>query len=382
MGLKILLIGEYSRLHNSLAEGLLQLGHIPTRVSSGDSFKNYNTDFSLYAKITSGTYIGKKIKNLVYALTGFDLEKTEKGLRFYFLLPKLKGYDHIQLINSDAIETHPKFSIYLYKKLLAQNKKMSLLICGDEPPVIDYLLKKELPDCILTPFFKNPALKRYYWYALKYTKPGYRKLFDWVKENSTVIIASDLDYKIPMERLGYTVTHIPNPVNTDVIRYIQPPGNKKIVIFLGINRLSSIRKGTPYFEEALKIIQQKYPDKAEIIIAENMPYASYIQKYKSAHIVLDFMYSMDQGYNALEAMAAGKTVFTGAGKEFMNYYNLPERVAIHAIPDTNVIVAELEHLINNPEEIKAIGLRASTFIAKEHNYIEIAQKYIDTWRSE
>lgn len=379
MGLKILLVGEYSRLHSSLAEGLLQLGHIPTRVNSGDSFKKYSADLSIYAKITSGTYIGKKIKNLVYTLTGFDLEKTEKGLRFYFLLPKLKGYDHVQLINSDAIETHPTFSVFLYKKLLAQNKKMSLLVCGDEPPVIDYLLKQELPGCILTPLFKNPALKRYYRYALKYTQPGYRKLFDWVKQNSNVVVVSDLDYKIPMERMEYSVTHIPNPVNTDAIKYVQPPGNNKVVIFLGINKLSSIRKGTPYFEAALKIIQQKYPNETEIIIAENMPYADYIQKYQSAHIVLDFMYSMDQGYNALEAMAAGKTVFTGAGKEFMDYYNLTERVAIHATPDTEAIVSELEHLISNPEEIKAIGLRARAFIEKEHHYIKVAERYFKAW---
>ena len=43
--MKILLVGEYSGLHNSLKEGLIQLNHKVTLVSSGDNFKNYPSDF-------------------------------------------------------------------------------------------------------------------------------------------------------------------------------------------------------------------------------------------------------------------------------------------------------------------------------------------------
>ena len=37
-----------------------------------------------------------------------------------------------------------------------------------------------------------------------------------------------------------------------------------------------------------------------------------IKNYEQAHIILDQVYAFDQGYNALEAMAKGKVVFTGA----------------------------------------------------------------------
>ena len=37
--MKILLIGEFSRLHNSLKEGLLALGHEVVLVNNGDGFK-------------------------------------------------------------------------------------------------------------------------------------------------------------------------------------------------------------------------------------------------------------------------------------------------------------------------------------------------------
>ena len=45
--MKILLLGEYSNVHWTLAEGLRQLGHTVTVVSNGDFWKNYPRDIDL-----------------------------------------------------------------------------------------------------------------------------------------------------------------------------------------------------------------------------------------------------------------------------------------------------------------------------------------------
>ena len=42
--MKILLIGEYSNLHNSLKQGLVNNGHNVVLLSNGDGFKNYEAD--------------------------------------------------------------------------------------------------------------------------------------------------------------------------------------------------------------------------------------------------------------------------------------------------------------------------------------------------
>ncbi|MEE1898991.1 glycosyltransferase [Flavobacterium rakeshii] len=377
--MKILLLGEYSRLHNSLKEGLTALGHEVIIVGTGDSFKKFNTDYSIYPKLFSNYWFFRKFKNLVHKLTDYNLEETEKKYRFKKLLPKLRGFDHIQLINSDAIEVQPKQSLQLYKKLLSQNRQMSLLICGDDTPIIEYCLSGELKYSILTPFLEKKAPQSYFKYSLKYVKPNYKKLFEWVKNNSVCLITSDLDYEVPMKAMGYKTHFIPNPINTDTITYNQPDITDKIVVFLGINRLSYIKKGINFFEDALTVIKNKYSNKVEIIITENVPYNQYIKLYDRAHILLDQVYGYDQGYNALEAMAKGKVVFTGAETEFTQQYNLKERVAINALPDTKAIVNELSYLIENPNEIKAISLRARSFIEKEHNYIKIAEKYLKAW---
>ncbi len=378
--MKILLVGEYSRLHNSLKEGLTALGHTAVIVGTGDNFKKYNTDFSIHAVYFSKYWVLRKFKNLTFKITGYNFESLERGLRFYSLLPKLKGFDHIQLINSDAIEAPPVLSLWLYKKLLRQNKKMSLLVCGDETPIIDYCLSGKLKYSILTPYLKDKSLKKYFSYSLKYLSKDYRRLFEWIKDNSCCIITSDLDYEIPMKAQGYTTHFIPNPINTDKIEYIQPIIEDKIIIFLGINRLSYIKKGILFFEEALQIIQEKYPDKVEIIVTENIPYNEYIKIYDRAHILLDQVYGYDQGYNALEAMAKGKVVFTGAETEFIQHFNLTNKVAINALPDVIAIVNELSCLIENPKEILAISKRARAFIEKEHNYIEQTKRYIEIWK--
>jgi glycosyltransferase involved in cell wall biosynthesis len=378
--MKILLVGEYSRLHNSLKEGLTVLGHHVVIVSSGDSFKNYNTDYSIHPAFFEGYWFLRKLKNIIYRFTGLNLAETEKGIRFYTLLSKLKGFDHIQLINSNAIETHPWLEKLLYKKLLEHNEKMSLLICGDDTPIIDYYLSGELHYSILTPYLQDKKLKDYFQYSLKYCNPSYRRLFSWVKTHSSVIVTSDLDYEIPMKASGIATHFVPNPINTDSIAFIAPEITDKIVIFLGINRLSYIKKGISFFEKALEVVKEKYGDTVDILITENIPYKEYIKLYERAHILLDQVYSYDQGYNALEAMAKGKVVFTGAEHEFMQYYNLTERVAINALPDVDSLVNELSHLIENSEEITAISKSARAFIEREHEYVKVAGQYLEKWQ--
>ena len=42
--MKILLLGEYSNLHNSLKQALIKMGHEVLLVGDGDGFKKYETD--------------------------------------------------------------------------------------------------------------------------------------------------------------------------------------------------------------------------------------------------------------------------------------------------------------------------------------------------
>ena len=376
--MRILLIGEFSRLHNSLKEGLVALGHEVVIVANGDGFKNYPVDLSTKAKWCE-TQLGNIPRQIIYRLTNFDIATLEFGIRFYFHLNHLKNFDVVQLINETPIQTIPKLERFLLKKIFKQNKKTFLLCCGVDYLIAKYLMEKKERYSILNPYFENPKSKKEYQFILDFLSTNHKKTHDLVYQNIQGVIASDIDYLLPMQKHPKFLGMVPNPVNTSKIEFSEMEINDKVIIFLGINRGTYYTKGISFFEKALEILKHKMGDKIEIVIAENLPYQNYIYKYNQAHIILDQVYGFDQGYNALEAMAKGKVVFTGAEKEFEKHYNFTEKVAINALPDVDYLVSELVYLIENPTEIQAIGKRARQFVEKEHDYISIAENYCAKW---
>jgi glycosyltransferase involved in cell wall biosynthesis len=375
--MRILLVGEYSRFHNSLKEGLLILGHDVVIIGDND-FKNYPLDISVYAKTFKNNYFLNKIRQGIFRLSKIDVAQIEIAYRFLKKRRKLVGFDVIQLINEYPLQS----TVFLEKKMLQylfkNNKKTFLSSCGDDYISVKYMLEDKLKYSVLTPCKENPDLGHCQ-YTLRYVTKPFKKLHQYVYQNTIAVIPGDLDYSIPLENHPKAVPLIPYPINIDKNEYNPQVIHGRIIIFHGINEANYYKKGNNYFENALEIIIKKYADKIEIITSKSTPYANYIELYNKAHILLDQTFSYDQGYNALEAMAKGKVVFTGAEKEFSEYYNLTDRVCINALPDVNYLVRELSFLIENPNEIIAIGKRARTFIEKEHDYIKIAEQYLETW---
>ena len=94
------------------------------------------------------------------------------------------------------------------------------------------------------------------------------------------------------------------------------------------------------------------------------------------------VYAYDQGFNALEAMAMGKVVLTGAEKEWREHYNiLEDYVVINAMPNVSYLVEKLSWLIENPEKIKIISKNAREFILEYHDYKTITKKYLKAWEN-
>ena len=377
--MRILLVGEYSRLHNSLKEGLLQLGHDVVLLGTGDGFKNYPSDILVKLTVFSKPFF-KAIAKIFDKLFGIQLIELEYYYKLKKIIPTLRDFDVVQLINEQSLKTSPKHEIELISKLINQNKNLFLLSCGTDYISVKHALDKKFRYSILTPYHENESLRKDYRFILKYVSKPYKKLHDFLFDNIKGVIASDLDYHIPMLGNPKYLGLIPNPINTDKIKYIPLKISEKVIIFHGINRMNYTKKGNRFFEEALGIIKDKYSDKVEIIIAENMPYDQYIKALNNCHILLDQVYAYDQGYNALEAMAKGKVVFTGAEQEWLDQYSLKESsVAINALPNVNYLAEKLSWLIDNPNSILEISENARTFIENEHQYVDIAEKYLEQW---
>ena len=375
--MKILLIGEYSRLHNSLKEGLQKLGHEVVLLGFNDGFKNYPVDYSLIKKWDSGWK--KKIKVGVLKLTYFDISSYLTYQQFKKNGNQFRDFDVVQLINENSFFCDYHYEKKILEFIFKHNKNVFLLSAGDDFSYVDYNFNHPENPSIIQPYLAGKIKDKNFINVLKFRTKAFEKLHHYIYKNIKGVIATDIDYHIPLMNNPHYLGLIPSPINLEKFPKNELIINDKIEIFHGINRESYFKKGNDYFEQALEIIEKKYPTKVNITIVENIPYTEYIQLYNKAHIVLDQLFGHDQGSNGLETMAKGKIAFTNASAVFEKQYNLTEKVAINALPDVNYLVEQLSYLIENSEEIIAIGKRARTFIKEVHDAEKIARKFIETW---
>ena len=375
--MKVLLVGEYSHLHNSLKDGLMALGHEVFIVGRKDGFKNFPVDFPIQKKWDSGLL--KKAKVALYKLSGFDISSFFTYCQFLKFKKQCSGFDVVQLINENSFECQPYFEKKIISHLIKNNQKLYLLSCGYDYLNVKYCFENPDFKSVISLYLNHKIDTKSFGNVLKFRKKAFFKLHQFIYKNSHGIIASDFDYHLPLLGNSKYLGLIPNPINIDKLQFESLKIDDKIIIFHGINNDNYVKKGNDYFEKALEIIQEKYREKVEIITVRSVPYSEYINLYNHSHILLDQIYAYDQGYNALEAMAKGKVVFTGAETEFISHYNLSKKVCINTIPNIDYLVNELSFLIENPDEIIAIGKRARAFIEEHHHYKKIAEKYILKW---
>ncbi len=376
--MRILLVGEYSRFHNSLKEGLQKLHHDVTLVGRADSFKNFPIDISLDV-----TFFNKKLPNLfrqfIYRISKKDIAFLEIAYRFYKHRKALQNYDAVQLINEFPFATTPFVERKLLKYIFKHNKHVFLSSCGDDFHYLNYILQTDLPYHILTPYVQNKNVKKQFMYSLQYLSKSHEKLHHFVIENVQGIIPANFDYDMAYCKHPKALPLIPFPINIDTLPFNELVYDGKVMIFHGVNKVNYLKKGNDIIEKALTIIAEKYPEKAVVKTAYSLPYDEYIKTYDEAHIIMDQVYGYDQGYNALEAMAKGKVVFSGAETAFQECYKLDKTVVINATPNVDNLVEKLSFLIENPSEMIQIGKNARDFVEKHHQYESVAKQYLERW---
>lgn len=356
--MKILLIGEYSNVHHTLALGLRMLGHEVTVISNGDFWKDYPRDIDVSRK--PGKWGGIKLI-----------------LKIWSLLPKMRGYDVVQLINPMFFELKAErlFSIYWY--LRKHNKKVFLGAFG-----MDYYW-------VHTCTFEKPL--RYSDFNigdnLRTDEAAIREQKDWLgtsKERLNKMIAKDCD-GIVTGLYEYHVCYHPHfPEKTQYIPF--PIANEKqlsikgptemIRLFIGISKDRSAYKGTDIMLKAAQDIQEKYPKQVELRIANGIPFDTYQQMMDDSDIILDQLYSYTPAMNALLAMSKGIVVVGGGEPE--NYEILGEkelRPIINVQPNYESVYHELEELVLHSERIPNLKRQSIAYVEQHHDYQKVAKEY-------
>ena len=371
--MKILLMGEYSNVHATLAEGLRKLGHHVTVLSNGDFWKNYPRDIDLVRK-------PGKLGGIMYMI------------KLYTIVHKLRGYDIVQLINPMFLELKAERIFPIYQYLRKYNKKVILggfgmdyywvsVCCKDKPlRYSDFNIGNKLRT-------NTDALKeRKDWLG---TEKG--RLNQMIAEDCDGIITGLYEYWACYQpSFPQKTTFIPFPIKPQLIT----PGNsnshtyvenhqvipldipKKVKLFIGINKSRSEYKGTDIMLKAAQAIAKKYPDKAELRIAESIPFAEYVKMMNGSDAILDQLYSYTPSMNPLEAMARGIICIGGGEPE--NYEIIHEdklRPIINVLPNYESVYQELEHLVLHPELVPLLKQQSIEYINKHHDYIKVAKRY-------
>ncbi|NRB61252.1 MAG: glycosyltransferase family 1 protein [Winogradskyella sp.] len=379
--MKILLVGEYNKAHLNIKKGLENLGHEATVVGTRDGFKNVEVDIEIKDHFTS--FFLKKLRVLLFLLFKIDLFAISVKRQFKNNKAQLSNYDIVQLINEAPFHFNRRSHLQIFEWLFEWNKcPYFLLSCGLDYPSVKYAYDKKFRYSILTPYFEGKGTKKDFSPALSYLTKEHIKLHKVLFNKIESVISNDLDYHIPLINHPKYLGMIPHAINLNELKFIQPKVDDKVIIFHGINTFNYFKKGNDIFDNALKLVQEKFGNKVEIDIVKNLPYKEYISRFNRCHILLDQVYAYDQGFNALEAMAKGKVVFTGAEQEWLDLYNLEEdTVAINALPDANAIAEKLEWLIENPQKIEDISISARNFVKQHHDHVECARQYLKKWKA-
>ena len=363
--MKILLLGEYSNVHWTLAEGLRSLGHEVCVVSNGDYWKNYKRDISLVRKPGKSGGIRYLIKTLS-------------------LLPRLHGYDVVQIINPIFLDLKAERIAPIYRYLKRYNKKIFMGAFGMDAFWVEACNKR--PHIFRYSDFNigNREIANEYTRELRSEWEGTAKarLNRETAASCNGIIAGMYEYHTAYkEEYADKLTYIPFPIAAEEMSG-HYSNDRKIRFFIGIQKERSIYKGTDIMLRALERVTTEFPEECEIYKAENIPFEQYTRLVNSCDILLDQLYGYSPGMNALLAMSKGKIVVGGAEEEC--YDILGENVLkpmVNVTPDEEDVYRKLRWLIENKGRIATMQEESIQFIEKHHTPAKVAKQYIDFWNS-
>ncbi len=356
--MKILLLGEYSNVHATLAEGLRALGHSVTVVSNGDFWKDYPRDISLVRR--EGRLGGVLLMAKLYAI-----------------LPRLRGYDVVQLINPMFVELKAERLFRIYRYLRRYNRKVFLGGFGMDWYWVDTCVNK------MPLRYSDFNIGK----TLRTNKDALKERRDWTgtaKERLNKYIADDCDGIITglyeywvcyKPAFPEKTTFIPFPIRIpEPVR--EPLFDGTLKIFIGINKTRSEYKGTDIMLRAAIDIAHKYKEKVELKKAESVPFAEYGRMMDDSDVILDQLYSYTPSMNPLLAMSKG-IICVGGGEE-ENYEIIGEhelRPIVNVQPCYESVYDELERLVTHPERIVTLKRQSIEYVRRHHDYMKVARRY-------
>lgn len=367
--LKILFVGDASNFHSCLANALRQMGHRVTVVSDGSTWMDTQRDIDLSRK--PGRWGTVK-----YVL---DVLK---------LLPQLRGYDIVHLINPAffmALRIERLRRIFDY--LRRYNRHVFL-----SATTSDYYYAHVCQDCTTfrySDYFVGDKPSPYFLAGgemdlRQWEAPTHKGYTEYITPRLDGVVACLYEYYKSYEgavapgRLVYG--GIPIDVKSIEPHFIAEPP-KKVKFFLGQKSGRIELKGSDLLLDALRRTCDRYPGQCEMQVVENRPYQEYIELLSASHVNLDQLYSYTPATNALIGMAQGVVAVSGAEPEFYDFIGEHEcQPIINVSPLVEGdIDAKLAWIVEHRDQLPLLSRQSREFVVKHNDSHIVAQRHIDFW---
>ncbi len=368
---KILLLGDYSNCHRTLATGLRRLGCDVTQASAGCSWMNIDRQVDISRR--PGKLGGMRLYG---RLLWGDLRHL------------LRGFDVVALHDLNFVELRPERLRPLFRRLKERNGSVFLTAMSTDIAFLDMLEADDSPLRYSEWFVdgrpaRHMLANRKEWDAW-HREPlaGYQlEALDSLDGAVSVLY----EYQLAMERALGTdrAAYGGIPVDTSLFDPVTLPDRpEKVKLFLGRDRNRKLLKGSDLLETAAERVVRELDGRAELVIVENRPYAEFVELLKGAHVVLDQIYSYTPATTALMAMAYGLNAVSGAEPEFYDFIGEHDnRPVINAPIELDELTETLRRVVLDPESIAERGRRSREFVMKHNDVDVVARRFLDFWLS-
>ena len=367
--MRILLFGEYSNVHHTLCEALRRTGHEVLLISDGDGWKDYPRDVDL--RRTKEGPVG----SLMY------LSKLAT------LLPKLRGYDVVQIVNPIFLDVKARWNRWVFDYLKRNNGILSVGCFGD-----DYYVISRMQDDKYLAYTDFYAAGKVIDHEVNrrriaaWTKGPKAALTQYVMQHADCLVPCLYEYWKVYDTPEFhsRLRYIPLPID---VRPLCPCGShpwlpsSPVRLLFASQKLRGQMKGTDQLEPLFDRLAQEFPDIIDLCKIESVPFEQYQRLVAEADVVVDQLYSFTPAMGALESMAQGKVVISGYEPEYQQFIDGPQESGIINLRpfDDAHNYEVLRSTLTDRNKIARLQSSSQAFVRKYHNADDVARQFVEFW---
>lgn len=368
--MKILLLGDASNYHATLAAALREEGHDVTVASDGSRWMRTGCDIDIsrpFANPLGGA--------LLYARM-LDLCRR-----------RFRGFDVVQLVSPTFASLRPARLEVILRSLRRHNGSVWLTALGTDSIYVRSLTGANPPlrysewhtAAGLSAWSASPEAHMAEWLA-----PELADFTDALYSNIDGAVSALYEYHAVLKREvpGLNLHYGGIPVDLSALGAPPPVRHgAPLRMLYCAHRGREGEKGSLVLLDILRHIEREFPGRVSLLTPRNVPYAEFVPMVADADIVSDQLYSYTPATTALLALALNKLTISGAEPEFYSFIGEESlHPIINADPlDPGATRARLAALIEDPSAMEALRRQGRPFVEAHNAAPLVAARFLRAW---